>query len=95
MKSVIATHSASAGEQIDFSVSLEGGFRNDDFVWATGADDAGMLTDWAAGNRDDCFVHVAKDDEGKVLGVAMVALKPELLSHAPSAHGLRTRRLRW
>jgi GNAT superfamily N-acetyltransferase len=57
--------------------------RNPKHLWA---DDAKMLTDWAAGSRDDCFVHVAKDEEGRVLGVAMVTLRPELLSHAPSAH---------
>jgi GNAT superfamily N-acetyltransferase len=57
--------------------------RNPKHLWA---DDARMLTDWAAGNRDDCFVLVAKDEEDRVLGVAMVTLKPELLSHAPSAH---------
>ena len=57
--------------------------RNPKHLWA---DDARMLTDWAAGSRDDCFVHVAKDEDGQVLGVAMVTLNPELLSHAPSAH---------
>jgi GNAT superfamily N-acetyltransferase len=57
--------------------------RNPKHLWGG---DARMLTDWAAGNRDDCLVHVAKDEEGKVLGVAMVTLRPELLSHAPSAH---------
>jgi GNAT superfamily N-acetyltransferase len=57
--------------------------RNPKHLWA---DDARMLTDWAAGNRDDCFVLVAKDEEDRVLGVAIVTLKPELLSHAPSAH---------
>ncbi len=57
--------------------------RNPKHLWA---DDARMLTDWAAGNRDDCFVLVAKDEEDRVLGVVMVTLKPELLSHAPSAH---------
>ena len=57
--------------------------RNPEHLWG---DDARMLADWASGNRDDCFVHVAKDEDGGVLGVAMVTLKPELLSHAPSAH---------
>jgi GNAT superfamily N-acetyltransferase len=57
--------------------------RNPEHLWA---DDARILADWVSGNRDDCFVHVAKDEEGRVLGVAMVTLKPELLSHAPSAH---------
>lgn len=57
--------------------------RNPDHLWG---DDARLLTDWASGNRNDCFVHVAKDEDGRVLGVAMVTLKPELLSHEPSAH---------
>lgn len=57
--------------------------RNPQHLWGGDAD---MLTDWAAGNRNDCFVHVAKYEDGKVLGVAMATLKPELLSHAPSAH---------
>jgi GNAT superfamily N-acetyltransferase len=57
--------------------------RNPEHLWA---DDARLLTEWASGNRDDCFVHSAKDEDGRVLGVTMVTLKPELLSHAPSAH---------
>ena len=57
--------------------------RNPEHLWG---DDARLLTDWASGNRNDCFVHVAKDEDGRVLGVVMVTLKPELLSHAPSAH---------
>jgi len=57
--------------------------RNPEHLWA---DDASLLTEWASGNRDDCFVHVAKDEDDKVAGAVMVTLKPELLSHAPSAH---------
>jgi GNAT superfamily N-acetyltransferase len=57
--------------------------RNPEHLWI---DDARLLTDWAAGNSGDCSVHVAKSEEGRVLGVAMITLKPELLSHAPSAH---------
>ena len=57
--------------------------RNPDHLWSG---DAEILKDWAAGNRDDCLVHVAKNEAGKVLGVAMVTMRPELLSHAPSAH---------
>jgi ribosomal protein S18 acetylase RimI-like enzyme len=58
-------------------------YRNPDHLWS---DDAKMLTQWAAGVRGDCFVHVAKDEEGQVQGVSMVTMKPELLSHSPSAH---------
>ena len=57
--------------------------RNPDHLWGG---DAEILKDWAAGKRDDCLVHVAKNEAGKVLGVAMVTMRPELLSHAPSAH---------
>ena len=57
--------------------------RNPEHLWGG---DAEILKGWVTGNRDDCFVHVAKNDEGKVLGVAMVTMRPELLSHAPSAH---------
>ena len=45
-----------------------------------------MLRDWAAGKKDSCFVHVAVEDNGEVIGVAMTSMRPELLSHAPSAH---------
>ena len=33
----LASHSANASEEIDFGVSLEGGYRSDDLVWSTGA----------------------------------------------------------
>ncbi len=45
-----------------------------------------MLEDWADNGNDNCLVHVAKDDTGSVVGMTMVSLRPELLSHAPSAH---------
>ncbi len=32
------------------------------------------------------MVHVAKDKDRTIIGVAMVTLRPELLSHSPSAH---------
>lgn len=48
--------------------------------------DAEMLRDWAAGECPECLVHVAKDDDDNLLGLTMVTLRPELLSHAPSAH---------
>ena len=58
-------------------------YRNPDHLWA---DDAKMLKQWADGDRGDCFVHVAKGEKGQVQGVSMVTLRPELLSHSPSAH---------
>jgi len=45
-----------------------------------------MLEDWAARGNDDCLVHVAKDEADNIVGMTMVTLRPELLSHAPSAH---------
>jgi len=57
--------------------------RNPKHLWGG---DAEMLADWAAGKRADIFVHVAKADDGTILGVSMVTMRPELLSHAPSAH---------
>ncbi len=57
--------------------------RNPEHLWGG---DAEMLRDWAVGRRDDCFVHVAKNDEGRIVGVSMATMNPELLSHAPSAH---------
>ena len=48
--------------------------------------DANMLKRWATGAITNCLVNVARDDDGSILGVAMVTLRPELLSHNPSAH---------
>ena len=36
--------------------------RNPEHLWG---DDARLLTDWALGNRDNCFVHVAKDEDDR------------------------------
>ena len=57
--------------------------RNPGHLWGG---DAEMLRDWASAGKDDCLVHVAKDSDGLIVGVTMVTLGPELLSHAPSAH---------
>lgn len=57
--------------------------RNPEQLWG---DDAKMLQAWAAGADDNCFVHIARDDAGAIVGATMVTLRPELLSHAPSAH---------
>lgn len=45
-----------------------------------------MFQRWLDGEAAECFVYVAVDDAQKVLGFTMVSLRPELLSHAPSAH---------
>ena len=57
--------------------------RNPVDLWRS---DAAMFQHWLDGEAAERFVHVAVDDEQKVLGFTMVSLRPELLSHAPSAH---------
>lgn len=49
-------------------------------------DDAALLRGWAAGRAPTLLVYVAEANQGTILGVAMVSLRDELLSHAPSAH---------
>jgi ribosomal protein S18 acetylase RimI-like enzyme len=56
--------------------------RNPRHLWEH---DAEMFREWLRG-ENDCLVHAAVDDDGKVLGFTMVSLRPELLSHEPSAH---------
>jgi len=48
--------------------------------------DAELLRAWAAGGAPNLLVRVAVDAGGAILGVALVSLRDELLSHAPSAH---------
>lgn len=57
--------------------------RNPEHLWG---DDAKMLREWAAGTKDNCLVHIVRDDAGAIVGVTMVTVRPELLSHTPSAH---------
>ncbi|MEM9688871.1 MAG: GNAT family N-acetyltransferase [Pseudomonadota bacterium] len=47
--------------------------------------DAETAKRWANGEAPSCRIHVA-DADGRVIGLAMVTLRPELLSEAPSAH---------
>lgn len=49
-------------------------------------DDAALLRRWIAGDTDDCLVHVAEDGDGAILGLTLVRLRPEALSHEPSSH---------
>ena len=56
--------------------------RNPVHLWK---DDAALLRRWVDGEAE-CLVHVAEDAEGSILGFSMVRLRPELLSHEPSAH---------
>ncbi len=48
--------------------------------------DAALLQRWLADKTDNCFVHVAEEDGGKIIGVAITTTRPEILSHEPSAH---------
>lgn len=45
-----------------------------------------MLREWSLGKHDDCLVYVARDDDGALLGLAMITLREELLSHNASSH---------
>ena len=57
--------------------------RNPLDLWRS---DAAVLQRWLDGEAEECLVHVAVDDAQKVLGFTLVSLRPELLSHEPSAH---------
>jgi ribosomal protein S18 acetylase RimI-like enzyme len=57
--------------------------RNPVDLWRS---DAAMLQRWLDGENPECVVHVAVGDDKELLGFAMTSLRPELLSHEPSAH---------
>ena len=57
--------------------------RNPEHLWMH---DAAMLRSWSDGSTDECFVHVAEASSERIAGFAMVSLRPELLSAAPSSH---------
>jgi len=57
--------------------------RNPVDLWRS---DAAMLQRWLDGDAAECLVHVAVDNAQKLLGFTLVSLRPELLSHEPSAH---------
>ncbi len=56
--------------------------RNPEHLWR---DDAKLMQSWLDGEAEGCLVQVAVDD-AEILGFTLVRLRPELLSHAPSAH---------
>jgi len=56
--------------------------RNPEHLWR---DDAKVMQSWLDGDAEDCLVQVAVDD-AEILGLTLVRLRPELLSHAPSSH---------
>ena len=57
--------------------------RNPVDLWRS---DAAIFKRWLDGEAAECLVHVAVDDAKNVLGFTLVSLRPELLSHEPSAH---------
>jgi ribosomal protein S18 acetylase RimI-like enzyme len=57
--------------------------RNPEDLWRS---DAATFERWLAGAAPECLVSVAVAPGGKLLGFTMVSLRPELLSHEPSAH---------
>jgi ribosomal protein S18 acetylase RimI-like enzyme len=56
--------------------------RDPEHLWR---DDAKLLQSWLDGEAGDCLVQVAVDGT-EILGLTLVRLRPELLSHAPSSH---------
>lgn len=56
--------------------------RNPEHLWR---DDEQMLLSWLAGKEPNFYAFVAAG-ENEILGVAMVRMGEELLSHEPSAH---------
>lgn len=48
--------------------------------------DLELLEQWLGGEQPGCRIQVAVDEDAKVCGIAMVSLRPELLSREPSAH---------
>lgn len=48
--------------------------------------DAELVRRWAAGQEPGCLVHLAVESDGTVAGAAVTRMRPELLSHEPSAH---------
>jgi ribosomal protein S18 acetylase RimI-like enzyme len=56
--------------------------RNPEHLWG---DDAMLLRRWLDG-KEECLVHVAVTNDQRVLGFTLVRLRPEALSHEPSAH---------
>lgn len=56
--------------------------RDPEHLWMH---DAALFRRWLEEQHRECRVHVA-DDDGAIVGLAMVSLQKEPLSHEPSAH---------
>jgi len=57
--------------------------RNADDLWR---DDLALLRECLAGNANDCFAQVAEKSDGAILGLTLVRMRPDALSHEPSSH---------
>lgn len=57
--------------------------RNPKDLWF---EDSELMKKALSGNAENTRVLVATDREDNAIGIAMFTLKPELLSHSPSAH---------
>jgi ribosomal protein S18 acetylase RimI-like enzyme len=57
--------------------------RVSDHLWAS---DAKLLEQHLAGEAGPVIYLVAVDDDNRLLGFSLTSLRPELLSHEPSAH---------
>jgi ribosomal protein S18 acetylase RimI-like enzyme len=49
-------------------------------------DDAKLMQQWIAGQAEDCLVQAAVDDDETIVGFTLTRLRPDALSHEPSAH---------
>ena len=49
-------------------------------------DDRELMLRWLAGEAADCLVQVAVDGADAVLGFTLTRMRPDALSHEPSAH---------
>jgi ribosomal protein S18 acetylase RimI-like enzyme len=57
--------------------------RKPEDLWRS---DAKLMLRCLEGKADGCFAQVAVDESQKVIGLSLVSMRPELLSHDPSAH---------
>lgn len=57
--------------------------RNPDHLWLG---DREMLNDWLENKNPNVLVEVGVDQDNQVLGLTIVSMREELLSHEPSAH---------
>ncbi|MCB0214206.1 MAG: GNAT family N-acetyltransferase [Anaerolineae bacterium] len=58
-------------------------YRQPHDLWAG---DLELFEQWTAGKQPDCFVFVGCTEKNHILGMAMVRLRPDALSGAPSCH---------